>query len=97
MNNQSTPSITVNLSPMLVRHSSGQQTFSVEANSVREALEQLIKQTPPLKDVVLRAESTRNSFINIYLNDHDIRSLDGLDTPCPQGAVITLLTAVAGG
>lgn len=93
----STESITVNLSPMLARHTAGQRVFTVGASSVREAIEGVTREAPALRAAILTPENICRGFVNVYLDDRDTRWLGGLDTPCADGAVVTLLAAVAGG
>jgi molybdopterin converting factor small subunit len=46
---------------------------------------------------VLTDEGTLHKFVNIYVNDDDVRYLQGLDTPVADGAEVSILPAVAGG
>jgi molybdopterin converting factor small subunit len=46
---------------------------------------------------VVHEDGSLHKFVNIYVNDDDVRYLEGLDTPVPDGAEISILPAVAGG
>jgi molybdopterin converting factor small subunit len=46
---------------------------------------------------VLTEEGALHKFVNIYVDDDDVRYLQGLDTPVPDGAEVSILPAVAGG
>ncbi len=65
-----------------------------------EALEELIgdleARHPGLKDRLIDKGALRR-FVNVYLNDEDVRFLGGLDTPVADGDTVTVLPAVAGG
>jgi molybdopterin converting factor small subunit len=59
--------------------------------------EQLTLQYPELKQHLFTPEGKLRSFVNVYLNDDDIRYLDKLDTKVSDGDEIAILPAVAGG
>ena len=46
---------------------------------------------------VVQADGSLHKFVNIYVDDDDVRYLEGVDTPVPDGAEISILPAVAGG
>jgi molybdopterin synthase sulfur carrier subunit len=56
-----------------------------------------VAQYPPLGDQLLGGEGELHRFVNVYLNDEDVRYLDGLDTFLSDGDVLSILPAVAGG
>ncbi len=84
--------VTANLQKLV----GGQRTVTIEGVTVREALEDLEKKHPGFLDAVL-VDGEIHRFVNIYLNDEDVRFLGKLDTPVKQGDVLSILPALAGG
>jgi len=84
--------VTANLQKLV----GGQRTVMIEGSTVREALEDLEKKHPGFTDAVL-VDGEIHRFVNIYLNDEDVRFLGKLDTPVKQGDVLSILPALAGG
>jgi molybdopterin converting factor small subunit len=50
-----------------------------------------------MTDQVFQGDGALHKFVNIYVNDDDVRYLQGLETPVPDGAEVSILPAVAGG
>ena len=73
------------------------EALESDAQSVRDAIDQLIGSHPNLRKHLLDEQGELRHFLNIYLNDEDIRYLDGLDTPLGQNDVISIVPAIAGG
>ena len=65
--------------------------------SVRAVLGSLSQQYPELGKRLFKSENEINRFINIYLNDEDIRFLDDLDTAIKAGDEVSIVPAIAGG
>ncbi|MBJ7261022.1 MAG: MoaD/ThiS family protein, partial [Acidimicrobiia bacterium] len=57
----------------------------------------LVNRYPGLKANLLDQEGNLHKFVNVYRDDDDIRYLEGLDTSVSEGAVVSILPAVAGG
>lgn len=74
-----------------------QESVSVAAASVKEALASLTGQYPELGKRLYKGENELNRFINVYVNDEDIRFLENLDTPLKAGDEISIVPAIAGG
>ena len=68
-----------------------------QSGPLRELLMDLGNQYPELKEQVLDDEGQLHRFVNVYVNDEDVRYLDGLDTKVAEGDVVAILPAVAGG
>jgi sulfur-carrier protein len=87
---------TIRIPPVLRENVGGIRSVSVSGATVSEALEDLFGQYPGLRDRV--SEGGRLSrFVNVYVNDRDVRYRDGLDTPVGEEDTIILLPAMAGG
>jgi molybdopterin synthase sulfur carrier subunit len=64
--------------------------------TLQELIDDLEAGHPGLKDRLIDKGALRR-FVNVYLNDEDVRFLGGLETPVADGDTVTVLPAVAGG
>ncbi|MFA9478440.1 ubiquitin-like small modifier protein 1 [Phycisphaerales bacterium AB-hyl4] len=74
-----------------------QESVDVPANTVGEALGTLKNQYPDFGKKLYKTDDQLNRFINVYLNDEDIRFLDNLDTELKAGDEVSIVPAIAGG
>jgi sulfur-carrier protein len=88
--------VTVKLPTQLRAAAGGQATARVQGSTVGEALESLFAEHVELRDRLMQDGDLRR-FVNVYLDDEDVRTLDGLATPVREGGQLTILPAVAGG
>ncbi len=88
--------VTVKLPTQLRAAAGGQATAQVQGATVGEALESLFAEHGELRDRLMQDGDLRR-FVNVYLDDEDVRTLDGLATPVREGGQLTILPAVAGG
>ena len=65
--------------------------------TVAEVLASLTQKFPDLRKQLFNDEGKMRSFVNVYLNDEDIRYLDSLDTAVKDGDELSIIPAVAGG
>ena len=84
--------VTANLQKMV----GGKRSVQAEGASVRELLDDLDSRYPGFKSQLV-TDGQIHRFVNIYLNDEDIRFLDRLDTPLKEGDTLSILPALAGG
>lgn len=89
--------ITVRLPTVLRPQANGQSSVSVEASTVSEVVNGLVAEYPGLKSNLLDDSGSVRKFINVYVNDEDIRFLDKLETAVSEGDEVAILPAVAGG
>jgi molybdopterin converting factor small subunit len=75
----------------------GRPMVLIEGSTVGEVLRALVAAHPRLSGQVLTGEGTLHRFVNVYLNDDDVRYLDRLDTKVVTDDVVSILPAVAGG
>ena len=87
---------TVKIPPVLRENVGGARTVSASGGTVAEALDDLFGQHPSLRDRVTE-DGQLSRFINVYVNDRDVRYRDGLDTPVGPEDTIIILPAMAGG
>jgi len=67
------------------------------ATTISDVLQGLVGQYPGMAGQVLNDDGSLHRFVNVYVNDDDVRYLSGLETPVGDGDEITILPAVAGG
>ena len=75
----------------------GLSEVSVEAKTVREALKGLTAKYVDLQKHLFTNEETLRSFVNVYVNEDDIRQKNGLDTPLAGNETLMLVPSIAGG
>ena len=84
--------------PTMLRPAMGAQSqITVEGATIGQILAELVNDFPAIKGQLLNDDGTLHRFLNVYLNDDDVRYLGGVETPVADGDEITLLPAVAGG
>jgi MoaD family protein len=88
--------IEVRLAANLQKLVGGQKSVTAEGSTVGEVLDDLEGRHPGIKDTVM-ADGEIHRFVNIYLNDEDIRFLEKLNTRLSDGDVLSVLPALAGG
>ncbi len=89
--------VQVNLPTVLRSHAGGARTVPGKGTTVGEVLTSLVEEYPGLSGQVVNADGTLHKFVNVYLNDDDVRYLSALDTPVEDSDEISILPAVAGG
>jgi molybdopterin synthase sulfur carrier subunit len=87
---------TVRIPPVLRENTGGSRSVDVAGSTVAEALEDLFARHPALRDRVTE-DGELSRFINVYVNDRDVRYRDGLGTAIGADDTIILLPAMAGG
>jgi MoaD family protein len=89
--------VTVRIPTVLRTATDGQKTVAVEGATVRDVLGRLAADHPGVREQVFRTDGTLHRFLNVYVNDDDVRYTGGLETAVAAGDEVTLLPAVAGG
>lgn len=83
--------------PTVLRpHVGGRDRVEVEGSTVVEVLAALVADNPALEDRLLEGGKVRG-YVNVYVDDEDVRYLDGEATAVSPDAVVSILPAVAGG
>ncbi len=90
-------SVEVRIPQIFRNHTGGARSVQAEGRIVAELLDDLDQQYPGLKGRLFTGEGQLHQFLNIFLNDEDIRFLGRLNTELADGDVISILPAVAGG
>jgi sulfur-carrier protein len=84
--------------PVVLRQSvGGAKEVSADGGDVGTVLRSLADQHPDLRSQLFAADGSLNRYVNVYLNDEDVRVLEGLDTAVGETDVLNVLPAMAGG
>lgn len=89
-------SVEVRIPTILRSYTGGDKVVTGEGTDLRALVADLDGRFPGLADRLVDEQGLRR-FINVYLNDEDVRFLGGLDTAVADGDSVTILPAVAGG
>lgn len=89
--------VEVRMPTILRKYTAGAKAVEGSGATVREVIEDLEHRHPGVRGAVVTEGGDLHRFINVYLNDEDIRFLGSLETPVSDGDVISVLPAVAGG
>jgi sulfur-carrier protein len=89
--------VTVKIPPQLRSATGGESSPQADGGTVGEVLDALYAQHGELRERVADGDGSIRRFVNVFLDGEDIRFLDGLQTPVPDGSEIQILPAVAGG
>jgi molybdopterin synthase sulfur carrier subunit len=88
---------TVKIPPVLRPSVGGEKEVSAEGSSVGEVLRSLADAHPATEPQLFSGDGQLNRYVNVYLNDEDVRVLEGLDTPVGGSDSLVILPAMAGG
>lgn len=89
--------IIVRIPTPLRKFTGDQAEVSIEGSSVGELIDNLEAQHAGIKEKVAEESGAIRRFVNIYVNEEDIRFLDGPETPLKDGDQVTIVPAIAGG
>ncbi len=88
--------ITVSIPTILRTHTGGQKSVEAAGTTLAQIIDDLEANHGGLKSRLVK-EGTLHRFVNVYVNDEDVRFISGLDTAVQDGDVVVMLPAVAGG
>ncbi len=88
---------TVRIPTVLRNAVGGHATLQVDGATIGEILGKLGAEYPTIHDQLFNADGSLHRFLNIYVNDDDVRYIGGLNAPVSSGDEVSLLPAVAGG
>ena len=88
---------TVRIPPVLRSSTGGAKEVGADGSNVGDVLRSLVEQHPATESQLFGEGGELNRYVNVYLNDEDVRVLDGLDTAVEDGDVLVILPAMAGG
>lgn len=90
-------SVSVRIPTILRTYTGGESEVTAEGATLAEVLDDLEAGYPGIKARVLDDEGSLRRFVNVYVGNDDVRFLDDLATPTPDGTQISIIPAVAGG
>ena len=88
---------TVRIPPVLRPAVGGEKELTAQGASVGEILGAVAEAHPETQNQLFAADGGLNRYVNVYLNDEDVRVLDGLDTAVGESDTLVILPAMAGG
>ncbi|HEY6397473.1 MAG TPA: ubiquitin-like small modifier protein 1 [Solirubrobacteraceae bacterium] len=87
----------VKIPPVLRPSVGGEKELSADGDSVGEILNAVAEMHPQTRSQLFSSDGELNRYVNVYLNDEDVRVLDGLDTSVGADDTLVILPAMAGG
>jgi len=88
---------TIKIPPVLRSSTGGEKEVAAEGADVGEVLRSLADQHPETQRQLFGEDGSLNRYVNVYLNDEDVRVLGGLDTAVKPEDTLVILPAMAGG
>jgi sulfur-carrier protein len=88
---------TIKIPPVLRASVGGEKQVSASGDNVGDVLKDLAANHPATQDQLFSADGELNRYVNVYLNDEDVRVLDGLETSVGETDTLVILPAMAGG
>ena len=89
--------VTVRIPTTMRPLTGGDKQVSVEAGKLSEVIGALEAAHPGMGDRLLDEDGALRKFVNVFVDDDDVRYLDGLDTEVGDGLTVSIIPAVAGG
>ena len=89
--------IEVRVPTVLRQHTDGEAKVQADGTTLREVIDDLESRHAGIKERLVSDDGELHRFINLYVNDEDVRFLGGIETPVEDGDTVSILPAVAGG
>ncbi|MFI0372878.1 MoaD/ThiS family protein [Actinomadura sp. 1N219] len=90
-------SVSVRIPTILRTYTGGESEVKAEGATLRAVVADLEASYTGISARILDDAGKIRRFVNVYVGDEDVRFADGLDTPTPEGAQVSIIPAVAGG
>ena len=90
-------SVTVRIPPVFRTMTSGASQVEVDGGTVAEVLESLEAAHPGFAEKLLDGDGKLVRYVNVFVDDDDVRFMDGMATAVPDGGTLSIMQAVAGG
>jgi molybdopterin synthase sulfur carrier subunit len=90
-------SVKVRIPTPLRKITKDQDEVTAEGTTIAEVIEDLEKNYPGIKERICEPDGSLRRFVNLYLNDEDIRFMDNLSTPVKDNDELSIIPAIAGG
>jgi sulfur-carrier protein len=91
------PMATIKIPPVLRPSVGGEKEVQADGETIGAVLLSLAEQHPATQSQLFSADGQLNRYVNVYLNDEDVRVLEGLDTGVKETDTLVILPAMAGG
>jgi sulfur-carrier protein len=91
------PAVKVRIPEVLRKLTNNQEQVALEAGTIQEVIDNLEKAHPGIKERICDEKGQVRRFVNVYVNEEDIRFLENLDTKLEANADVSIVPAVAGG
>jgi sulfur-carrier protein len=88
---------TIKIPPVLRPSVGGEKEVQATGDNIGAVLQTLAERYPATQTQLFSADGQLNRYVNVYLNDEDVRVLDGLDTGVKESDTLVILPAMAGG
>jgi MoaD family protein len=89
--------VEVRIPTILRKHTDGEKAVQAEGDTVRDLLDDLDRRYPGIAGQLLNEDGSLHRFVNVYVNDEDVRFLGALDAKLEAGDVVAILPAVVAG
>lgn len=89
--------VTIRIPTPLRSATDGQSTVDVDGRTVDEALRALVDRYPDLADNLYNEDDELRQFVNVYVDDEDVRFEEGVDTSLDPGDEVSIVPSIAGG
>jgi len=89
--------VLVKLPTILRKHANNEARVEADGSTLRELLKDLESRYPGITKNVVTTDGGLHRFVNVYVNDEDVRYLGALETEVKEGDTVSILPAVAGG
>ncbi len=89
--------VKVRIPTPLRKLTNGKDEVSAEGRTIKEVIDDLERQYPGLKERICEPDGRIRRFVNIYLNDEDIRFMENMDTETKDDDEVSIIPAIAGG
>ncbi|MBA2529221.1 MAG: MoaD family protein [Euzebyales bacterium] len=89
--------IEVRVPTVLRKHTGGEKKVTGQGSTLRELVDDLETRHAGLRGALVAEDGSLHRFVNVYVNDEDVRYLGGVETPLSDGDEVSVLPAVAGG
>ena len=90
-------SVKVRIPTPLRKLTNNEEIVEVEARTIRDAIAELQSRYPGIKERLLDDDGSVRRFVNVYVNEEDIRFLQNQETPIKDGDEVSIIPAIAGG
>ena len=89
--------VKLRMPPILRPQVGGERDVEVDGDTLREALDDLFARYPGVRDHLVDGSGQLNRFVNVYVENEDVRLGEGLETPLVAGGTVRIIPAMAGG